>query len=484
MNIKTMIPLMMYILVMLYIAFRTNELKYSGKSSFLEEYFIGSRGMGGFVLAMTLIATYTSASSFIGGPGVAYQKGLGWVFLASIQVPTLLLTLGLLGKRLAIVSRRINAITLTDYLKRRYDSNLIVILSSIAILVFFSASMTAQFVGGARLFETVAGLSYFKGLLIFGVIVIIYTSLGGFRAVALTDSIQGIVMIISMIVLFIALSKAGGGFENIMRTVGEQDPNYLTPTAGGTIAKPFMLSFWLLVGIGIMGVPQTTIRCLGFRDSKGLHRAIIVGTLVLGALMIGLHLIGVMGIAILPGLDSPDKVIPALGLKVLPPTMAGIFIGGPLAATMSSVDSILILASAAIVKDLFMNFSTKKFNEEKIKKITFFTTLTMGIVVFIVAMKPPKLLVWINLFATGGLESAFLWPIVGGLYWKKANKLGALSSMIVGLLVFFTFSIAKVGFFGLHPIVPTAIFSLLAFIVGSLFGKELPKKELDLFFEF
>ncbi|MBP3848262.1 MAG: sodium/panthothenate symporter, partial [Pyramidobacter sp.] len=129
-NWPLLIPVLLYLAGVYLLAL------YCGRAAqrsgdFLSEYFIGSRGMGGFVLAMTLVATYTSASSFIGGPGVAYKTGLGWVLLAVIQVPTAWLTLGVLGKKFAIVARRINAITVNDFLRERYRSKFVVIAASV-----------------------------------------------------------------------------------------------------------------------------------------------------------------------------------------------------------------------------------------------------------------------------------------------------------------------------------------------------------------
>src|SRR5690606_41500718 len=130
---------------------------------------------------MTMMATYGSASSFIGGPGVAYNTGLGWVLLAMAQLPAGYFVLMVLGKKFAIVARRIEAITLIDFLKKRYDSHTIVILSAISIIIFLFASMTAQWVGGARLIESLTGLSYTNALLIFAVAVLAYVIIGGFR---------------------------------------------------------------------------------------------------------------------------------------------------------------------------------------------------------------------------------------------------------------------------------------------------------------
>ena len=152
--------------------------------SFLQEYFLGSRQLGGFVLAMTMIATYGSASSFLGGPGAAYHYGLSWVLLAMIQVVTGYFILMVLGKKFAIMARKYDSITLTDFLKSRYNSHWVSILSAISIIIFLFSAMTAQWVGGARLIESVVGVSYTTALFIFAVSVMVYVIIGGFRAVA------------------------------------------------------------------------------------------------------------------------------------------------------------------------------------------------------------------------------------------------------------------------------------------------------------
>lgn len=479
-NPMILIPMIVYLILMFAIAIYTN--KSSAKSgSFMEEYFIGGRSMGGFVLAMTLIATYSSASSFVGGPGVAYSLGYGWILLAMIQVPTAFLTLGVLGKKFAIISRKIGAVTVTDYLKARYNNNFIVISTSIAMIIFFAAAMVAQFIGGAKLFEAVTGYSYLTGLIIFGVAVIVYTTIGGFKAVAITDAIQGVVMILATVFLLVAIISAGGGMETITAKMIETNPSALTPTAGGKIPIPFILSFWVLVGFAVLGLPQTTVRCMGFKDSKSLHRAMIIGTIVVGFLMLGMHLVGALGAYVVPVLAG-DSAIPGITVKILPPVLAGIFIAGPLAAIMSTVDSMLILASASIIKDLYLNYGQGNIDEKNLNRISFMTTGLMGLIVFAFAIKPPSIIVWINLFAFGGLEAAFLWPTLLGLYSKRANADGAIMSILTGLGSFFIFSIYKIKPFGMHQIVPTLALALIAFIIGTLFGRKNDENTIKLFF--
>ena len=481
-KIKLILPLLVYLGITLYIAYYNSPRRKKSKN-FTNEYFIGNRSMGGFVLAMTVIATYTGASSFLGGPGVAYKLGLGWVLLASIQIPTAFLTLGILGKKLAIISRKIDGITINDFLRARYQNKWVVIMSSTAILLFFMAYMVVQVIGGARLFEVLTGLDYTVGLVIFGFSIIFYTVFGGFKTVAITDAIQGVIMLITSVILFWVLKEAGGGMRNIMKTIYEIDPNLLTPSSGGAITKPFIMSFWVLVGVGLLGLPQTTIRCMGFKDSRSLHRAMVIGTFVVGFLMIMMHLIGVMGIAIIPNEQLGDKVIPILAIRNLSPVLLGVFIGGPLAAIMSTVDSLLIQTSSTIVKDIYINYIAVDIDEKKLSKISLWTTLIMGIMVFALAFHPPEFIVWLNLFALGGLEAVFMWPILLGLYWKKANSTGALLSMGISLLVYVSMTLLKIKFFGMHQIVPTIVVGGIVFVIGSYLKKPSSEEHLAIFFE-
>lgn len=468
-----LVPVVLYLALMYGLALWTNR-RLSRTDNFLEEYFIGGRTMGGLVLAMTLVATYTSASSFIGGPGVAYTMGLGWVLLAMIQLPTAWLTLGVLGKRFAIIGRRIGAVNVNDFLWARYRSRAVVFCGSLSLVLFFVAAMVAQFIGGARLFESLTGLDYHLGLALFALSVVLYTTVGGFRAVALTDTVQGFVMIVGTVAILWGTIRAGGGLTPIMETLRQTDPALLTPFGPKDfISRPFILSFWVLVCFAVIGLPHTAVRCMGYRDSRSMHRAILIGTFVMGFLMLGMHLCGVFGRAVLPGLPSGDSIMPEITLRVLPPLWAGLFLAGPLAAIMSTVDSQLLLASATLVKDLFVRYGApgepRPIPAEKtLRRAGFATTALLGLIVFGAALRPPSLIVWINLFAFGGLEAAFLWPLVLGLYWRRANGAGALASMITGVATFFLLSIYVKRFLGMNVIVPTLAIALVVFVAVSL----------------
>lgn len=489
-NFKLITVLVIYMLVNLVLGLIISKKqslsdKKNGKG-FINNYFIGGRSMGGFVLAMTLVATFTSASSFIGGPGIAYSKGLSWVFLSMIQVPTAFIILAVLGKKFAIIARRTNSVTVTDFLRHRYDSKFAVIILSIWLIVFSIAQMMAQFVGGAVLFQTVTGLPYIVGLAIFGMAVILYTSIGGFKAVVTTDTVQGVIMLLGSIIFLGTIIKNGGGIENIVTKLNEVNPGWNTPDAGGQVSKQFILSFWILVGIATIGLPQTAVRAMGFKNTKSLHDAMIYGTIVLGALMLIMHISGVFAPAVL-GPDeftNTDYIVPTIVLKYLNPVLAGIFIAAPIAAVMSTVSSLLIMTSAAIIKDLYLNYISKdkNINEERISKMSIITTLIVGLTVFALTVNPPELIVWINLFALGGMECAFLASIILGLYWKGANSTGAIISSLFGPIIFILLKQFKITFFQFDPIVISIIITLILFVIGSLIGKKTSEEKLKVFF--
>jgi sodium/pantothenate symporter len=474
---QVIIPLFLFLIAIFGIGIWANR-QVRTSNSFMQEYFLGGREMGGFLLAMTMMATYGSASSFIGGPGVAYNTGLGWVLLAMAQLPAGYFVLMVLGKKFAIVARRIEAITLIDFLKKRYDSHTIVILSAISIIIFLFASMTAQWVGGARLIESLTGLSYTTALFIFAASVLVYVIIGGFRAVALTDALQGSIMIIGTVILLIGTIIAGGGVDNIMQSLVAENPQLVSPFgAAGNLTPLYVSTFWILIGLGVIGLPQIAVRAMSYKDSKSLHRAILIGTIGIGTIMFGMHLIGVFARPVIPGIEIGDKVMPLLTLEVLPPVLAGIVLAAPMAAIMSTVNALLILVSSTVVKDIYLNYINKNATETQIKNRSFWVTTIIGLAVVIFALKPPELLIMLNLFAFGGLESAFLWSVVFGLYWKKANKYGAISSMVVGLSLYMIIYRFAENIYGMHSVTIPIFASFVTFIVVSLIAQKVKKIE-------
>ena len=445
--------------------------------SYEKKYFIGSRGMNGLVLAMTTVATYTSVSSFVSGPGAAgLTYGFAQAWVSGAQVGAAFLVLGVLGKKFAIVSRKTGAVTVAGYLKARYKSDALVVITSILMLIFFVSQMIAQFLGGATLVETVTGLPYWASLAIFALVVIAYTAFGGFTAVVITDTIQGIIMLVGTFLFMFFVVKGIGGFENVKPAMDAALPNWDNLNGSG-YSTGSLLSFWVLVGIGLLGLPQTAVRGMGFKNTKSLHSAMLIGTITVGVLMIGMHTAGVWAGALTGGQEyaSTDYFIPSIVMEIMPVGMAGLFLAAPMAAVMSTVSSLLILASASIVKDLYGEYVVGRNPEKRAKyekqlsKSSLIVTLLIGMLVFVLTLTPPDIIFWVNLFAMGGLECCFFWPIVGGIFYKKGNKQAAIASSLSGVICYVISYEFKLTVLGINSVVwGLLIGGIVYFLVGKL----------------
>lgn len=485
-----LIPLALFLIIALAISIYVRRRSDRDGSGFVKSYFIGNRALGGFVLAMTTVATYGSVSSFVGGPGQAWQTGFGWVYMAVVQVTALVLLYGIMGKKMALVSRKIEAITVVDVIRARYGSNALANISAVVIVVFFIATMVAQFVGGAKLFEAVTGYSYIVGLTLFGIAAIFFTTIGGFRGVAVTDALCGIMMIIGMAVLGYGILQAGGGYENIMQTIQATDPQKLEPFSDGGMPWTLYFTQWLLVGVFTFVLPQSVVRTMGYKSTKALHNAMIVGTVIIGIMMIGMTSLGVLAAGVMTEElaaygGSVDNIIPLVTVGSLTPILAGIAIIGPIAASISTLSSLLISSSSAIVKDIYLQWCAdhgRKPAERKTAISSQAITLLLGLLVFVLSIVPPDLIWKINMFAFGGLETAFFFVLVCGLFWKRANKYGAIASIVGGVSVYCaTMALGfKIG--GMHQIVIGIAVAGVLMVAGTLIGKHSSSSRLEVFF--
>ena len=458
-SILNIIPALAFLLILLSIsAYIQRTSKENRQKDFAKDYFIGGRTLGGFVLAMTTAATYSSVSTFVGGPGVAWVIGYGWLYMAIVQVVVIFLVLGVFGKKIALIAREIDAVTVIDVLRARYHSDFLANMAAVVIVAFFCATMVAQFVGAAKLFEAVTGFSYLTGLTMFGLIVVIYTTIGG--------------------------------FNKIMSYISTQHPDMLEPLSRGKMPISLYISQWLLVGICTLSLPQSVVRGISYKDTKALHNAMIIGTVVIGAMTLVATWIGVISKGILTGPiaaygNSVDNIMPVAIVQSLTPFWAGVIIIGPIAATISTVSSLLLSSSSSIVKDVYMNIKGKReeqLTNNQIRLYSLGATVILGLFVYAIAIKPPSVIWQINMFAFGGLETAFFWVLIFGLFWPKANKYGAIAAMGSGVIIYCLAMVFKIKVLDLHQIVLGIGLSLLCFFIGNSFGKTVDEKTLRIFF--
>ncbi len=227
---------------------------------------------------------------------------------------------------------------------------------------------------------------------------------------------------------------------------------------------------------------------MGFKNTKTLKNAMVIGTIVCVVVIGGMHLAGAWAGALLDAENLPtsDYMIPMLVQKIMPTPLAGLFLAAPLAAVMSTVSSLLILASAAIIKDLYRTYIIKD-NSQKVaaynknfSKMSFGATLIIGAITYLLALNPPDIIFFLNLFAMGGLECAFFMPLVGGAFCKWGTKQGAIASALGGCAVYvFCYYFVKVA--GINAVVWGLLASVIFYFVVSkaTIGKGLDQDVLD-----
>ena len=336
----------------------------SGKGRFLEDFFVARREMGPWVLALTWIATSASGGTFIGAPSLAHRYG--WILLLWISSLMVVATVGfgVVGKRVAKLGRQTGALTFSDLLRDRFESNTIGIVAGIAIVILYTAFMVAQYIAGARLVEAVTGVPYVWGALGFAVTVALYTAYGGFRAVAWTDSFQALVMLAGILVTaFFALRQAGG-LPVVYDDLVALSPDLVRgPGPDQFLPLPAAISFFFIWPLANISQPSLITRFLASKDTRTLKRAAFLIGLYILLLYPAIMTLGVVSRVLVPELDAPDHAIPAVILEAVPPLLAGLTLAAPLAAIMSTISSFLLVSSSAIVRDLYQRNLRRELSE-------------------------------------------------------------------------------------------------------------------------
>ena len=246
---------------------------------------------------------------------------------------------------------------------------------------------------------------------------------------------------------------------------------------------------WLLVGICTIALPQSVVRGISYGNTKSLHRAMIIGTVVVGFMNIGVNFTGILAHGVLTGsaesYGGVDNIIPTTIATVMPKELAGLAIIGPLSASISTISSLLLVGSSAIIKDVYLHYKEKHgqtVSDNTLRQLSMIVTAVLGAAVFLIALTPPSLIWLINMFAFGGLETAFFWTLLLGLFWRRANRLGAFLSMGGGTVVYCLTQGLGFKIMGLHQITIGISLSLVLFLIGSFLGEPEPKEVLREFF--
>jgi len=499
---EVLIPFVLYMLGVIVIAVIAH--RYQKQSDFESEYYVGGRSFGAWVLAMSWVATLASGGSFLGYPSRVYSYGWSMAFWVSGSSVTAIVGLGIVGKRINRLARQTGALTLVDLLRDRFDNNKIGIVYGITIIFVTSIYLMAQFVAGARILESMLECRYETGLVVFSLSVVAYTTYGGFRAVAWTDTLQGIVMLIGIVILVPFAVTAVGGLDNATRQLAEredvgaqmrglpQDKHaYLygpgpqkIPTGsqaaqqsseGPSAPEPWLpigmgISFFMLRSLGSVMMPTTVPRMLAFKDTRALRRALILLApyflLMYGSSLITMNCAHALDLGLAP--DESDLAVPELAKKVAPAWLAGFLIAAPFAAVMSTVDSALLVISATVVRDLVQKNVRRSLTPRATKLLSYLVTGGTGVFAFGLALSEPPFLQPLIIYYVGGGASALFWPSLATIYWRRTTAAGVLAGLIGGGLTFVLFDLFRPldSVVQLHPFVYG--FSLSGLLVWSV----------------
>ena len=464
-----------YLLVILVVGLLTARLNKT-----LPDFLLAGRRLGPWVVAFSERASGESGWMLLGLTGLAYATGLGdpsgtklepalWTGLGGIA--GIALSWYLVAQRLRVESERLGALTLPRFMELRFRKHDPTIrLVATAIIAFsFTFYIAAQFDAVGKSLEQTFGWPHFSGVMVGAAIIVFYTMMGGFFAVAWTDFFQGWVMLLALVLLPLVALGEVGGFSGLAERIGAIDPRLLTPSGGRTgwnlvagIAGGFG------VGLGYMGQPHLHMRYMSIRspDDIPTARSIALVWAVVsysGAVLMGLVALAYFGAGYFA---DPEMMMPALALSIFPAWFAGILISGALAAMMSTADSQLLVTTSAVSEDVYHQIVDPAADQKRLVLVSRIATLVIGGAAIALAQLPHSVFDKV-LFAWGGLGAAFGPALVLSLWWPGTTRNGVLAGMLAG---FFTVIIWDNMPWGgvLYSLVPGFIVALLVVVGVSL----------------
>lgn len=475
----------------------------SRKNSTSEDFYLGGRKMGALVVAMSAEASDMSSWLLMGLPGVAYLTGIADAFwtAAGLAVGTYLNWL-FTSRRLRRYSEKIDAITVPNFFAKRFhdEKNIITAISAIIIVVFFIPYVASGFAACGKLFNSLFGLDYMTGVILFAIIIVIYTIMGGFTSVATNDLIQSIVMSIALISIVTFGVSSAGGFGAVMDNA-KSLPGYFSLSAihdavAGTAVPYSALSAVSLFawGIGYFGMPHILVRFMAIEDESKLvlsrRVASIWVTIAMGvAIFIGVVGLGVVKAGNMAPLEDSERVIIALTDILskngfLAAVLGGVILAGILAATMSTADSQMLVAASGVSENIVQDFFGKKLTEKQSLMVARGTILAIAAIGLFLAKDPNSSVFGIVSFAWAGMGAAFAGVMICALFWKRTTLQGALAGMISGGAMVFIWKYAvrpMGGILDIYELLPAFLVSLAMIIIVSLATKAPSQEILDEF---
>lgn len=414
-----------------------------------EDYFLAGRKLGPWITAFSERASGESAWLLLALPGAAITIGMGEVWAVIGIIIGIIASWFIIAERLRIETEKYNALTIPQYLHKKYDdkSNIIRLFSSIIIAFFFLFYVSAQFHASGKVLHSLFDLSPTTGISVGAIVIIIYTLMGGFFAVAWTDLIQGILMIGTLVILPIAgyfeLRDTDISVFNELENAHLTFSNYNYDIFSGKqgLAAFVMALGGLSWGLGYLGQPHLVIRYMAIRSSSDVSIARKIAICwaipgITGAFFVGICALFIFGPEYFQ-MNDPEQAMPILAKNLLHPILAGLFISGAVAAMMSTADSQLLVSTSAITEDLIHQYLQKDFSDRMLVLISRFMIVLLGIIAYGIAIYSE--LVGRNIFnvvsyAWSGLGSAFGPVLVMTLWWKKTTRRGIIAGLLTGFL--------------------------------------------------
>ena len=459
------------------------------KTDNVGDFYLGGRKLGPFVTAMSAEASDMSGWLLMGLPGVAYATGIAdaaWTGIG-LAIGTYLNWL-IVSKRIRKYSHVCNSITIPDFFSNRFrdSKKILTLISALIIIVFFIPYTGSGFSACGKLFNSLFGAYYHIAMIISAVVIIAYTTIGGFLAASTTDLIQGLLMSFAIvIVLIVGVVNAGGvanviahgqaieGFFDVMK--------YHDPATGGAVSQGVIpILSGLAWGLGYFGMPHILVRFMAIRDPQEVKKSRNIAMIwVLISLSVAVC-IGFTGAALYPNVaelagNGNQRIFiymtTHLFKGLIPLFMAGVILSGILAATMSTSDSQLLIASSCVSKNLFQGLFKKEMSEEKVLMISRLTTIVIALIGIFIAMDENSSVFGLVENAWAGFGGAFGPLTLFALFWKRTNLKGAIAGMLSGGIIALVWpvTLGKLGgIFGIYCLLPAFIVSSILIIVVSL----------------
>ncbi len=496
-TVAILIAFVCYLLLMIVIGIISMK-----QTNSTEDFFLGGRGLNGWVAALSAQASDMSGWLLMGLPGSIYALGTGQAWIAVGLFLGTVANWLFISKRLrryTIIAN--NSLTLPEFFENRYhDSKKILLgISSVVIVVFFLVYTASALASGGKLFNTVFGVDYHIALLIGTAVILIYTFMGGFLAVCTTDFVQGSLMLVGILVVpIIAYNMLDGDMITALSANGISDTDgYLSMFLNnGASYSPKEILSQLAWGLGYCGMPHILVRFMAVKNEKELKKSSVIAIIWVAISLIFACVIGIVGRAyIVPVLENSatetvfvEMIKKVFSVDLTLPFIGGIFLCGILAAIMSTADSQLLVCASSVSKDIYKNILKPDAPDDKVLKISRITVLVIAVLAFIIAWNPDSSIMGLVSDAWAGLGSAFGPLVVCSLFWKRTNLPGAVAGILSGgIFVIIWDYIPLAGgqtpyaATGIYSLLPGFFISLIVIVIVSLLTKAPEQSILDEF---